>query len=277
VEDIHNSENSLYGTFSPSLERIYQPLVARIWRIIAAKKTLRWQIYCRSSDYDGPEGGEAGGGPPQAAWTAAAAGLAVEGMMMMMMTWTWEEMTTVAATTAADGGTAVFDDLGDWGLFSGQLWWVPRWNISCWRMTRPSSWQLSTAMLFLEPCVFQDGDDESERGRGAYDIQRIPGTPGSMSQEEGKGEMAYLSQEQKKEWESVHGRVQQGNHDENGTCEKRESGLSRVGGVRVPCSTFGNADPGCLLHCPVCATDDGEEEAGRLGHRERTLIAGARQ
>jgi len=119
---------------------------------------------------------------------AAAAGLALEGMMMMrMMTWTWEKMTTVAATTAAGGGTAVFDDLGDGGSFWGQLWWVPRRNISCWQMTRPSSWQQSTEMLFLEPWVFQDGDYESERGSGAYDIQRISGTPGCMSQEEGKG------------------------------------------------------------------------------------------
>ena len=54
--DIHDIENSLYGTFSPSLERIYQPFVARIWRIIVAKQTHQQQIYCPSSDFDGPEG-----------------------------------------------------------------------------------------------------------------------------------------------------------------------------------------------------------------------------
>jgi len=46
---------------------------------------------------------------------------------------------------------------------------------------------------------FRTGDDESESGRRVYDIQRMSGKTGSMSQEDGKGgETANLCQERKK-------------------------------------------------------------------------------
>jgi len=76
---------------------------------------------------------------------------------------------------------------------------------------------------------FRTGDDESESGRRVYDIQRMPGKTGSMSQEDGKGggDGQFVSGAKKKRvWESVHGRAKsRAITTKMALSEKRESRL----------------------------------------------------